>query len=162
MKPHILVSAVLALLLLLPATARADGLITVGRYTNGSDISLNISTYQEGGDKVGLLSMLLPPHKGSMAFNKNTWPSFVALWHKAESTQSGSFQFIGSYKEIGTTYPSLLTVAAGPGVQFTINDPGNPTEQNYPAETYSFILSPNDFARFDADVAKVTDFLNSN
>jgi hypothetical protein len=74
--------------------------------------------------------------------------------------QSDSFRIIDSYKETGTTYHSLLTVAAGPGVQFTINDPEETSKGKQ--GTYSFILSASDYARFDADIAKVTAYLDSN
>jgi hypothetical protein len=68
-------------------------------------------------------------------------------------TQSNSFQFIGTYKETGTTYNSLLMMAAGPGVQFVINDESG---------TLLFVLSPGDYAKFDTDVAKVTATLSAS
>ncbi|HZL59840.1 MAG TPA: hypothetical protein VFC38_09070 [Stellaceae bacterium] len=148
MKRRLFLSAVLAALLLLPATARA-GLVIVGSYAGG-DTSFNIATYEESGIRVGLLNI---SRKVSVTFAQNEWNSFVALWRKAERAQSDSFQLIGSFKESSTTYRSLLTVAAGPGVQFTINDA---------AGTLSFTLSPNDFARFDGDVATVAAFIGAN
>ncbi len=144
MKRHILISALLAVSLLISAHARADGLTTVGHY-NGADGSFfEIATYLEDGETVGVMGI---SHKVSVAFSKTEWHSFVELWRRAESVQSNSFQFVGTYKETNTTYNSLLTVAAGPGVQFTINDqPG----------TLVFVLSPGDYASFDAAVGTVS------
>ncbi len=156
MKRHVLISVLVAGLLLLPVTARA-ALTIIGHYDYGGGTVFDVAYNAENGGKVSLLGM-----KGninnvrsavSITFSKNEWNSFVALWRKAMGTQSSSFQFVGTYKETNTKYNSLLTVAAGPGVQFTINDqPG----------TLVFVLRPADFARFDADVAKVTAFFNSN
>jgi hypothetical protein len=141
---HGLRSAILASLLLPPASIRADGLDFIGHYTSGDNIFLDIATYTKDGQTVGILGI---SRTVSITFRKREWNSFIDLWRKAGMTRSDSFQFIGTYKEIDTTYNSLLTMAAGPGVQFTINDK---------AGTLSFVLSPNDYARFDADVAKVT------
>jgi hypothetical protein len=143
MKRHMLISAILAILLLAPANARADGLAIIGHYTSGDGSSFDIATYSEKGDTVGILGI---GHKVSIAFDKDEWKSMIAIWRKANRTQSNSFQFIGTYKETGTTYKSLLTVAAGPGVQFTINDK---------AGTFIYVLPRSDYAGFDANVATV-------
>ncbi len=145
MKRRFVVAALLAALLLPPVQARAD-LTIVGHYTAG-DNSFDIGTFRRDNEKGALLGIA---HKVSITFGPGEWASFVALWRKAENTQSGSFQFVGSYKETNTDYLSLLTVSAGPGVQFTINDKGG---------TFSFVLAPGDFARFDADVGSVAAFL---
>ena len=93
-------------------------------------------------------------HKVSIAFRKDEWNTFAAIWQKAKRSKSDSFQFIDSYKEAPSDgYRSLLTVAVGPGVQFTINDK---------AGTYVFVLPPKDFFRVDADIAKVATYLGSN
>jgi hypothetical protein len=150
MKRRVIVAALLAVLLLLPGKVRADGLNVVGHYANADGTFLDIATFSEKGETVGILGIA---HKVSITFSNNEWPSFVAIWRKAQATRSDSFQFVGTFKETGTTYNSLLTAAAGPGVQLTINDqPG----------TYVFVLSPNDYARFDGDVAKVASILGSN
>jgi hypothetical protein len=44
-------------------------------------------------------------------------------------------------------------MAAGPGVQFVINDESG---------TLLFVLSPGDYAKFDTDVAKVTATLSAS
>jgi hypothetical protein len=149
MKRRVIVAALLAVLILLPAKVRADGINIVGHYANADGTSLDIATFSEKGETVGILGIA---HKVSITFSPNEWPSFVAIWKKAEGIQSNSFQFVGTYKETGTTYNSLLTAAAGPGVQLTINDqPG----------TYVFVLPPGDYAKFDADVATVAAILGS-
>lgn len=148
MKPRVLLSAMLFVFLLLPGTARAE-LTIIGHYTGG-DTTFDISTFSKDGGKAVIVGM---SRKVSIAFSKNDWNSFVAVWRKAEQSQSDSFQFIGSYKETGTTYRSLLMVAAGPGVLFTINDAKG---------TLSFILLPKDFAAFNANIATAANYLNSN
>lgn len=145
MKRRFVLAALLAALLLLPGPARA-ALTLIGHYTAG-DNSFDIGTFQRDADKGALLGI---SHKVSITFGPGQWASFVALWRKAKNTQSSSFQLIGSYKETGTDYLSLLTVAAGPGVQFSINDKGG---------TFTFVMAPGDFARFDADVDRVAAFL---
>lgn len=150
MKRYLLLSAILAGLLLLPGMARAQFAV-VEHYTGGSDTTLDIGTFTQNGERVALIGL---SHKASITFKKGReWNSFIALWRKAKKTRSQSFQVIGSLKEIGPASPSLLKVAAGPGVQFTISDkPG----------TYSFVLLPSNFASFDAAIVKVTASLTSN
>ena len=63
---------------------------------------------------------------------------------------STSWQFVGSFKETGTTDVDLLIVTAGPGVQFTIMDATN--------GTLSFVLRKSDFDAFDAKVRQVTEY----
>jgi hypothetical protein len=143
MKRSLFLPAILAVLFLLPAAVRADGITVVGTYAGSDGSTFSIDTFLETGTTVGLINI---SKKVSITFSKDEWQSFVDLWQKARGTQSNSFQFIGSYKETGTTYNSLLMMAAGPGVQFVINDQSG---------TLVFILSPEDYARFDSDVAKV-------
>ena len=155
MKRQIFLSAILAVLLLLPKTARAQ-LTIVGNYA-AVGATLNIATHVKNGRKKALIGI---SNKVVIAFSKDQWKTFVAIWQKAMKMQSYSFRIIDSYKEAGTTYQSLLTVAAGPGVQFTINDPEETSKSKQ--GTYSFILSASDYARFDVDIAKVTAYLDSN
>ena len=155
MKRQIFLSAILAALLLLPATARAQ-LTIVGNYT-AVGATLNIATHVKNGRKKALIGI---SNRVVISFSKDQWKTFVAIWQKAMNMQSYSFRIIDSYTETGTAYQSLLTVAAGPGVQFTINDPEETSKGKQ--GTYSFILSTSDYARFDADIAKVTAYLGSN
>lgn len=148
MKRYLLLSAILAGVML-PGMAQAQ-FAAVGHYTSGPDTSFDIGTFTQKGDKVALVGV---SHKASITFKKGPeWNAFVALWRKAKKTHSKSLKVIGSLKEIGSAAPSSLTVAVGPGVQFTINDkPG----------AFSFILLPSNFASFDAAIAKVTASLAS-
>ena len=93
-------------------------------------------------------------HKVSITFSNTERMEFLRRPLAEGGGTRGRARFSSSarYKETGTDYNSLLTVAAGPGVQFTINDkPG----------TFTFVLSPNDYAGFDAAVAKVSAYLGS-
>jgi len=150
MNRRVFLSVLLAALILFSANARA-AITIVGHYTGGGDTTFDIGTFTNDKDteRGALLGI---SHKVSITFRADEWPAFVALWRKAEQTRSASFQFVGTYKETGTDYNSLLTVAAGPGVQFTINDkPG----------TFIFVLPLNELADFDAAVAKVSAYLGS-
>lgn len=146
----------LAGLLLISGAAHAQ-LSIVGKYTSGSD-SLDIFTYAKGGGKSAGIGF---EHKISANFGKADWSSIVALWQKAKASQGGAFRPVGSFTETSTKDPSTVTLAAGTGVRITIDQPAYPGSTNKPG-TYSFTIPPADFARFDADLAKVTAFLNSN
>jgi hypothetical protein len=136
---------------LLPAAARADGLTVVGHYVGSDGVSfLNISTFVEGDETVAVLNI---SQKVSITFGKQEWQSLDDLWLKAKQTNSTSFQFCGAFKETGTTYNSLLMMAAGPGALFVINDSGG---------TYVFVLNASDYAAFDADVNKVAQTLSAS
>jgi hypothetical protein len=150
MKRSLFLPAVLVVLFLLPAAVRADGITVIGTYAGSDGATFSIDTYVQGSTTVGLINI---SKKVSITFDKAEWQSFVELWEKARVTQSNSFQFIGTYKETGTTYNSLLMMAAGPGVQFVINDESG---------TLLFVLSPGDYAKFDTDVAKVTATLSAS
>lgn len=151
MKRYLLLSAMAACIFLLPAALRADGLTPVGHYV-GPDATnfLDIATYVEGDETVAVMGI---SRKVTVAFGKQEWQSFVDLWHSAKGTHADSFQYVGNFKESGTTYTSLLMVAAGPGVMFVINDAKG---------TYVFVLNATDYAAFDADVDKVTRTLSAS
>jgi type 1 fimbria pilin len=141
------------LLLCFPVYAHAQGkgkLDIVGKFVAG-DTVCNVATFLEGADRVGLVGI-----KGglriSVAFTSADWGAFVNLWNSARQSQSASWKLVGTFKETGTTDPSLLTVTAGPGVQFTIMESTG---------TMSFVLQPGEFDRFDQSVRQVTAFLSA-
>jgi len=146
MKQHWLSAMVLCVLLLVPAVTVAGQLNIVGTYA-GEATTLSIATYSEGNEIIALLGI---SRKVSITFTKQEWNAFLAMWHQAENARGGSFDYIGSYKETGTTYQSLLTMSAGPGVQLTINDQ---------AGTYTYTLSPDNYPSFDADILRVNQAL---
>ncbi len=143
-------------LLLVSGAAQAQFAI-VGHYTNDAD-ALDVFTNVSASGKAAGIGM---QRKVSISVSKIEWSKVVALWQKAKASQGSSFQVVGSLTEANTKDPSTLTLAAGPGVRFTINQPAYPGSTNEPG-TYSLLLLPKDFARFDADLAKVVAFLNSN
>lgn len=143
-----LIGLVVAAALMFPVGAKAQ-LNVIGHYTGGNT-TLDIATFTKKDDRVGIMGI---SRKVSIAFAPGEFKHLVALWRKARKVRSDSFQFVGTYKETQTTYNSLLTVSAGPGIQFTVNDkPG----------TYTFTMSPSDYARFDADLARVNAYINPN
>ena len=134
----------MALLVLLgssPAQAAGQYDVVGKFFANG--VEFNIATYTEGAAKVALVGI---PGRISVTFDPGEWGDFVTLWQKA----STSWQFVGSFKETGTTDVDLLIVTAGPGVQFTIMDATN--------GTLSFVLRKSDFDAFDAKVRQVTEY----
>ena len=137
------------LALLSPAAAEAQ-LAIQGKYNNGgTELAVAAFTGKEGG-RIGLIG-IAAAKRVSIAFGDTSqWNSFVALWHKAKAAQSATWRFVGTFKETGTKEQSLLTVAAGPGVQFTITDPKG---------TFSHTLPQSDFAGFESNIRQVTDFL---
>lgn len=142
-----LLALIVAALLMLPAATWAQ-LNVVGHY-DGGGASLDIGTFTEKGQRVGIIGI---SHKVSITFQTSTIGTLKAIWRKAKKECGNSFHFVGSFKETGASYNSLLTVAAGPGIQFTINDkPG----------TYTVVLSQRDYARFDADLAKVAAYVQT-
>lgn len=141
------------ILLCFPLYAHAESkgkLDVVGKFVSGNT-ECNVATYLEGSDRVGLIGI-----KGglriSVAFTSADWGSFVNLWNSARQSQAASWKLVGTFKETGTTDPSLLTVTSGPGVQFTIMESTG---------TMSFVLQPAEFERFDQSVRQVTAFLNA-
>ena len=140
--------SLIALLLLLgssPAQAAGQYDVVGKFFANG--VEFNIATYTEGAAKVALVGI---PGRISVTFDPGEWGDFVTLWQKAARLESNSWQFVGSFKETGTTDVDLLIVTAGPGVQFTIMDATN--------GTLSFVLQKSDFDRFDAKVRQVTEY----
>jgi hypothetical protein len=149
--------SILAGLLLICGATQAQMTI-VGSYTNGGE-SLDVFTYRgHSGSKAAGLGF---QRKISVNLAKADWGKIVALWQKARGSQGASFRPVGSFTETDTKDPSTLTLAAGTGVRFTIDQPAYPGSTNKPG-TYSVTVQPQDFARLDAYLAKVTAFLNSN
>jgi hypothetical protein len=87
------------------------------------------------------------PQRRSVAFSASEWPTFVALWNKARKSQAPTWHLVGSFTETGTTEAALLTVSAGPGVQFSMTGAKG---------VATFILPASQFAAFDEKVKAVT------
>jgi hypothetical protein len=75
MKRQIFLSAILAVLLLLPVTARAQ-LTIIGNYTAG-DTTLNIATHVKNGRKNALIGI---SSQVAISFSRNEWKTFVTIW----------------------------------------------------------------------------------
>jgi hypothetical protein len=135
-----------ALVLFAASTAWAQGKLDVlGKFlSNGSEFDLAI--YRENGETVALVG-IAAGQRTSVAFGANEWHSFVELWHNARAASGGTWQPVGTFKETDTTERALLTVTAGPAVQFNIDgDKGH----------FTFVLPASDFAAFDAKVQEMT------
>jgi hypothetical protein len=135
-----------ALLLLAASPAWAAGkLDVVGKFSaNGTEFDLAI--YRENGETVALVG-IAAGQRTSVAFSPAEWHSFVELWRQARAARSESWQPVGTFKETGTTELALLTVTAGPAVQFNIDGVKG---------HFTFVLPKSDFAAFEAKVAEMT------
>jgi hypothetical protein len=135
-----------ALLLFAASPAWAEGKLDVlGKFlSNGTEFDLAI--YREGGETVALVG-IAAAQRTSVAFSTAEWHSFVELWRKAEAVHGATWQPVGTFKESDTQELALLTVTAGPGVQFNID--GNKGH-------FTFVLPKSDFAAFDAKVQEMT------
>jgi hypothetical protein len=149
---RIILFAALALLLTFSATGIGAGkLDTIANFTsNGGE--LNVATYTQDNDKVGLIGITLTK-KASYAATRNEWDSFIKLWEKAAQMNSTTTQFIGSIKETETTDPTLVLITAGPGVRFTLETANG---------SFSYLLAKSDYDKFDAGIRQVAKYLGTN
>jgi hypothetical protein len=140
------IGLLVALLLLAASPAWAAGKLDIlGKFSaNGAEFDLAI--YRENGETVALVG-IAAGKRTSVAFSTAEWHSFVELWRQARAMRGESWQPVGTFKETDTTELALLTVTAGPAVQFNIDgDKGH----------FTFVLPKSDFAAFDAKVAEMT------
>lgn len=133
-------------LALMPAPSWAAGVLRyAGRFYAGGG-ELDLVRYSDGKTKIGILGINRNRERLSVAFASDEWHSFVDLWNKARHTPSAAWQTIGTFKEAGTDDARLLSVATGPGVQFTIVGKKG---------SFTFVLSPRDYAAFDLAVKRM-------
>lgn len=134
-------------LALIPAPTRAAGTLRyAGRfYAGGSE--LDIARYSDGKAKIGIVGINRDRERLSVAFAPGEWHAFVALWDKAHRAPTATWQRIGTLEETDTDDATSLSVAAGPGVQFTIDGKKG---------SFAFVLSPRDYAAFDSRMRRMT------
>lgn len=133
-------------LALTPAQARAAGILRyAGRFYAGGG-ELDIARYSDGKTKIGVIGINNGRARVSVAFAADEWHSFVELWEKARRAPSTTWQTIGAFKGTGTDDARSLSVATGPGVQFTITGKKG---------SFAFVLSPRDYAAFDMTVKRM-------
>ena len=134
-------------LALMPAPGRAAGVLRyAGRFYAGGG-ELDLARYSDGKTKIGIVGINRNHDRLSVAFASDEWHSFVELWNKARRAPSATWQTTGTFKEAGTDDARSLSVATGPGVQFTIAGKKG---------SYTFVLSPRDYAAFDLAVKRMT------
>ena len=150
MKRLLFALAMLLLSLAQAAALAAGQLIITGKFNSGGN-EFDFAQYTEIGskNKIAVVSIAIRSGRTSVAFDAKEWDSFAELWQQAQNVHSATWQPVGSFKETGTTEPALLTVAAGPGVQFTITGNKGP---------FTFVLLPGDYARFDAAVKQMAEW----
>lgn len=152
-----------AMLISVPVTAQAQPtptqptaaapappkLTTIATYP-GSGGQLIVGAFADDDQRVGVIG-IASVRRASVALNKDEWGSLLELWQQARAVRSATWQTVGSFKETGTKEQSLLTVLAGPGVQFTIADPRG---------TFAVSVPKSDYAKVDASLHKVAQFLD--
>lgn len=147
---RIVVRLVVLALVLTPVASWAAGTLHyAGRFYAGGG-EFDIAHYADGRDKVAVVGIKTNQQATSVAFAPGEWHSFAELWVKARGTRSATWQFIGTFKETGSDDAAQLSVAAGPGVQLTITGRKRP---------FIFVLSPRDYAAFDATVRRTATWL---
>ncbi|MGH6977153.1 MAG: hypothetical protein ACREED_09020 [Stellaceae bacterium] len=134
-------------LALMPASSWAAGMLRyAGRfYAGGSEF--DVTQYSDGKAKIGVIGINRGRERTSVAFASDEWHSFAGLWDTARHTKSATWQTVGTFTETGADDAMLLSVAAGPGVQFTMTGKKG---------SFTFVLSPRDYAAFDATVRRMT------
>lgn len=145
-RRRLVLLSVLALALM-PASVTAAGTLRyAGRfYAGGSEF--DVARYSDGKAKIGIIGINRGRERTAVAFAPDEWHAFVELWNKARRTPSAIWQPIGALKETGTDDATSLSVAAGPGAQFTIEGKKG---------SFAFVLSPRDYAAFDSTVKQMT------
>jgi hypothetical protein len=146
------IGLLVALLLFAASPVWAAGKLDIlGKFlSDGTEFDLAV--YREDGETVALIG-IATTERTSVAFSTGEWHSFVDLWRKARAVNGGTWQPVGTFKETGTEELALLTVTAGPGVQFNID--GHKGH-------FTFVLPKGDFAAFDAKVQEMTAAVPTN
>jgi hypothetical protein len=133
-----------------PAAAPAPPkLTTIAKY-DGSGGQVLVGAFTENEQRVGVLGVS-SVRRASIALSKDEWASFLELWQQARAVKSGTWQTVGTVKETGLKEPSILTLKAGPGVQFAIADARG---------TFSVAVPKNELNRLDGSLHKVALFLD--
>jgi len=136
-------------LALMPVSGWAAGVLRyAGRFYAGGG-ELDLARYSDGKTKIGIVGINRDRARLSVAFASDEWHSFIELWDKARHAPSATWQTIGAFKEAGTDDARSLSVAAGPGVQFTIAGKKG---------SFTFVLSPRNYAALDLSAKRMTNW----
>ena len=151
MRPFWFLGIAAFLLWLTASGASAQGLACIGKFT-AEAIELDVCIYAEGVHKAGLIVIRGKQREAkSLALRAKEWNSLIKLWRKAAKVRATEWQKVGKLKDKATDEPTLLELTAGPGVQFLMTDREG---------IASFIVPPEDFARFDLDLQNTLRYLN--
>lgn len=131
------------------ATPAPPKLTTIAKY-DGTGGQVMVGAFIDNEQRVGVLGVS-SVRRASIALTKDEWASFLDLWQQARALRSGTWQAVGTVKEIGLKQPSALTVMGGPGVQFTIADARG---------SFTVAVPKNEIPRLDASLHKVSLFLD--
>ena len=132
-----------------PAAPAPPKLTTIAKY-DGTGGQVLVGAFLDNEQRVGVLG-ISSVRRASIALAKDEWTSFLELWQQARAVRSTTWQTVGSVKESGLKQPSMLTVMAGPSVQFTIADARG---------SFTVAVPKNDVARLDASLHRVALFLD--
>ena len=133
-----------------PAAAPAPPkLTTIAKY-DGTGGQVLVGAFIDNEQRVGVLGVS-SVRRASIALAKDEWAGFLELWQQARALRSTTWQTVGTVKETGLKQPSVLTVLAGPGVQFAIADARG---------TFTVAVPKNELNRLDGSLHKVSLFLD--
>jgi hypothetical protein len=131
----------------------AKGTLDVVAKFEQANLELDVATYLEGAERVGLLGLRGGSERNSYAFTSAEWATLTGLVAKATRAQStgSNWTVIGAMTETGVSDIGHLVVSAGPGVRFALNTPKK--------ASLTYVLATSDIPRFQQGLARVKAFL---
>ena len=140
-------------LLLFPRARDDAGIRDFARFGNAQGcLEIGVSNGAMTDDQFGIVKIAAQGKANGLVLERDEWSAVSELWSKAERAQSGNRRAVGEVHDTQNSDPSRLVLIAGNGVRFVISSPHG--------QTVTFDLAPENFARFDAAVAKVASTLH--
>jgi len=147
-----LVAAFVTAPLLVTSSASAGNLAILSSFNNDGE-ELDVATYTEGDQIVGLLGMKGPTGlRISITFDKKKLAAFIDMVQRAYDFDFIGWKEAGSYTETDTKSPSHIVVYGGPSLRFSLTDPS--------VGSLDFTLNPADVAAFQATLNQAEGQLN--
>jgi hypothetical protein len=152
--PRLMKFAPIFFVLVLCTLVRAQGgdYKRLGTFSSGNT-DYSVATYTEGEDRIGVMGIHAGDAKIAVAFAGSEWPQFVDLWHRARQSHAASWEFIGTFKEVGTKDPTLLIMVGGPDVEIILMDSTG---------TLTFVVPKGEYDRFDGNVMQVAEYVRGH
>jgi hypothetical protein len=131
----------------------AAGTLDVVATFQQANLQLDVATYLQEPEGVGLLGIKAGSARISFAFKSDTWSKLTDLVAKAARAQStgSNWTVTGAMTETETSDISHLVVSAGPGIRFALSSPKK--------AGLTYVLATSDIPRFQQALARVKAFL---